>query len=772
MAEKEKEHSPTEMAMVAKSIDELVNKSFGFDITRDGEGNANGLWDSEINAFIDTATLKALFFSEDWVFITLDLLANKISSQTMPVMHTTIEDDQEVTVEDLDHPLTLLLENPNQWQDYHSWMYNVVIELFLMGNAIIWHNKRLNNLVILPAEMVTLDFNEDGSVKQYMMGSATVDDQGVLLLNTDTNLSFPVDEIIHIRRPNPASLLWGLSPFIPGRKSILFNRYTADYLNAFYLKQATPALAISIDRAVNEDVALRQLRAMENAYTGRRNMRRTMVLPKGVTVQPLSHSLADQKLMDHINSNRETILGLLKIPKHEVALQTSGSLGSEEHKIALRNFWESTLKPAMRQIAGSFTLFFKDELGPDRFFQFDIDDVEALQEDKEQKADTAIKLLAAGWTINEVRELFEKEPSDHEFADIPKPLVPSNTAPSLGQFSAPLEQPRQDILGRILGDDELQLILNKAGTTLDLEHKSLDEELNRESNEFIRMILEKFVDLAEIAIREFQNVATELKGSDEWTSPTGIIHKAKDLQFKVVRVNSRELAKKIQRAFDNLEESYVDDSVRILESSVEFGYNTQLRFVFNEPGIDEITALRTRDARRRRLLLEARGLQSFKQITKTHTERIMKQIQEGVSKSETIDDITRRIASTFAEPDKIIGKARTIARTETLSAVSQGQWAAVKNAQEVIPNLKKIWITAGDERVRPSHTNNNGVELSVDEKFANGLRFPRDPQGSAGEVINCRCTLVMVPPDEEIGDIPEDLGAEVNPPSRSGRRRS
>ena len=51
-------------------------KSLGFDdITQDSQ--ENGEWDTEVKAFIESHTLKGLFFSEDWVFITLDLIANE-----------------------------------------------------------------------------------------------------------------------------------------------------------------------------------------------------------------------------------------------------------------------------------------------------------------------------------------------------------------------------------------------------------------------------------------------------------------------------------------------------------------------------------------------------------------------------------------------------------------------------------------------------------------------------------------------------------------------
>lgn len=33
----------------------------------------------------------------------------------------------------------------------------------------------------------------------------------------------------------------------------------------------------------------------------------------------------------------------------------------------------------------------------------------------------------------------------------------------------------------------------------------------------------------------------------------------------------------------------------------------------------------------------------------------------------------------------------------------------------------------------------DGETVPIDAKFSNGLRFPRDPDGPADEVINCRC---------------------------------
>ena len=55
--------------------------------------------------------------------------------------------------------------------------------------------------------------------------------------------------------------------------------------------------------------------------------------------------------------------------------------------------------------------------------------------------------------------------------------------------------------------------------------------------------------------------------------------------------------------------------------------------------------------------------------------------------------------------------------------------------------MSKIWITAGDNRVRHSHAMLDGKEISLDGTFDNGCKRPRDPDGMASEICNCRCSL-------------------------------
>lgn len=95
-------------------------------------------------------------------------------------------------------------------------------------------------------------------------------------------------------------------------------------------------------------------------------------------------------------------------------------------------------------------------------------------------------------------------------------------------------------------------------------------------------------------------------------------------------------------------------------------------------------------------------------------------------------------------------RALLIARTETHSAL---QFASQQAALRSGIMLKKRWNTVQDERTRDfhngifSHRAMDGQIVSIDGSFSvprrgggfEAILFPGDPNGSAGNIINCRC---------------------------------
>lgn len=94
-------------------------------------------------------------------------------------------------------------------------------------------------------------------------------------------------------------------------------------------------------------------------------------------------------------------------------------------------------------------------------------------------------------------------------------------------------------------------------------------------------------------------------------------------------------------------------------------------------------------------------------------------------------------------------RSATIARTEVGKLASFTQIRVVeKAALETGAVFKKQWIPFLDERTRVNHSAMQGSEpIPMENKFVVGgesLDRPRDPNGSAGNVINCRCTMKFV----------------------------
>lgn len=739
----------------------------GYDLMRDGTSDSGiGIWGDEVKAFLDLMTLKGLFFSEAWVYIVVDLVASKLANLPLNTYEKRVENGKENIVPVPTSAVTPIVDSPNKFQDYMAWMYTLVADLTLLGNSIQWGPQVSNMMLPIPAESINIEFDpKTFQISQYVSYSGTSSDQ----FDRKVVAKFNPADICHIRRPNPGSLLWGLSPFVAGRKGVLFNRYSSEYLNNFYLKGATSGLALEMSKEANEKVALRLLRSFENAYTGRRNQRRTMVLPKGVQAKQVAQSLSDQLLPEMINMNREDILALLKVPKHEVGLQTQGSLGSEEFKQALKNFWVSTLKPTGSMVAGALTKFWAAKLGPNQFVDFDYSGVEILKDDEMAKAKLATEMKTTH-TLNEVRAKVYGDPP-LEGGDVTPPQ--GNTAPQTG---AP-QQGTMSLSGQEVAESNGALPSSEKS----VETKDAVVSVHKDKVEAFKKSNDGWFARREAAVKEVTEKAhtkilAETVGMFAQLSPTfkriarkyigtkayaSAVHKADD-ESKLKVTDRIELRRKLREAIDKFESSWVAGNVKTLESVVDTGYDVTLKFPFNLPSEQEIAAIRERGIQKRRQILEDRGIESFANMNETTTDKVLGIIQDGIANNKTIDQIADDIGEKFSKVEGIKGRAETIARTETLTAVSLGQAAAMQDAASVIPNLKKMWLSADDDRVRDSHRAVDGEVQAWDDPFTNQLYFPHDPQGPAEEVINCRCTFVALPADQM-----QDISGD-NLPSNEG----
>lgn len=84
-----------------------------------------------------------------------------------------------------------------------------------------------------------------------------------------------------------------------------------------------------------------------------------------------------------------------------------------------------------------------------------------------------------------------------------------------------------------------------------------------------------------------------------------------------------------------------------------------------------------------------------------------------------------------------------IARTEGHRVQVSATMDAISDAKERGADVVKQWDATLDGRTRKSHARCDGEIREIDQKFSNGLMYPGDPAGGAGEVVNCRCALLQ-----------------------------
>jgi SPP1 gp7 family putative phage head morphogenesis protein len=118
-------------------------------------------------------------------------------------------------------------------------------------------------------------------------------------------------------------------------------------------------------------------------------------------------------------------------------------------------------------------------------------------------------------------------------------------------------------------------------------------------------------------------------------------------------------------------------------------------------------------------------------------EKLRETLLEGLSKTETVNEMQQRVRDLFGFSE---ARSLKIARTETGQAAAPARDAAMDEL-----GVEKIqWWTAGDTEVRETHQFLEGMVVPRGMPFPNGCLYPCDPGGPAEQIINCRCAAVPV----------------------------
>jgi len=135
-------------------------------------------------------------------------------------------------------------------------------------------------------------------------------------------------------------------------------------------------------------------------------------------------------------------------------------------------------------------------------------------------------------------------------------------------------------------------------------------------------------------------------------------------------------------------------------------------------------------------------------VGETTSKNILSAIRAGELGGFSVAEIGRLVQASVFNETVTDARARTIARTESAGAMSQGNWDQATAMGDLYQS--KEWLAFEDNKTRDSHRGCMGQgRIPFNDAFVGSgggflerpMQYPLDPAGSAADSINCRCIL-------------------------------
>lgn len=135
---------------------------------------------------------------------------------------------------------------------------------------------------------------------------------------------------------------------------------------------------------------------------------------------------------------------------------------------------------------------------------------------------------------------------------------------------------------------------------------------------------------------------------------------------------------------------------------------------------------------------------------------VASQVARGAAAGESIPAIADRVAEVLdaTGTERWPNRAVVVARTETIGALNAGRSDAFQAVATALGgDFEEAWLATIDHRTRPAHRAADMQRVPLGTPFTVGgehLMRPGDPNGSAANVIQCRCSTLLLRPGEEV----------------------
>ena len=641
---------------------------------------------------------------DPFVGIAVSKIAMTMAGLPVKVYRKEIVNGKTEYEEDINHPANEILENPNPFNSFTDIQSHIAQSLILSGDVYLSIEKAKSGIEIYPKESDKMKVKPDstGAIASYVYYDKQPGEK-----------TYKPEEICHIRNYDCTSPYYGRSPLVSIQDIILLNYYATQTNKAIFRNGPIPAGMFLTDFDLTDEQKATLIKSFEARHKGAENRGKIGVAPAFVKdFKIIQFDVKDMLYNEQTRLMREIIFAQLGLPPFTGGVMEYANYANARPQDRL--FYQNTIIPMARidDEAKTRQILWR-YYDPSRSYVYrhDFTGIPALQEnEKEKAANYAILVRHDILTANEARQVGYNLP----------PVEGGEDLYSTRNRLRPTVSGEMNV-GDDYSKDRFALIRfqkDKLSPTKYSWWKSFDIRLSQEEEKFERLIKQYFRGQQRRVISALDNYTNNGKT----LSKLDIYSKAEipsdpDKIFNLAAENEilKEMSTPVFR-----------EGLRRGAESVYDEFS--LDFVFNVRNVRVIEAIDSFNS-------------ALTRINDLNYDTIRSILSEGYNNGLSLSEITKNIRDEF---DIWVGyRPERIARTEMLGVLNRGGILGYEQAEIA----KMEWVTTQDEYTRDAHSAVDGQTINVGERFNVGgelLMHPGDPSGSAGNIVNCRCTTMPV----------------------------
>lgn len=331
------------------------------------------------------------------VFKCIDLVASNVSTNKYYLQRVNGDNDVDHVTE---HPALKLLKRPNRFQTSADLLYQISTHIDVAGVSYLYPVKSLDNSNYV--ELWALNPNK----MKVVPNDKTMISHYEYKVKGKTE-RFEVGDIIEIKRPNPFNPIEGLSTIEKSRFEIEGVLNAITWNSKFFANGAMPSGILRTEQSLSDD-SFRRLKEEYNAnYAGKDNAGKLMLLDKGLTFEQMMLKQKDMDFMEQRKFSRDEILAMFGVPKGILYADDVNRANAEAAKYF---FGEHTLSPRLDLIFEKLNVFYLPLFANSDKLEFVYES--PVPENLDYSLQRKEKSVNRWLTINEVRAEDGYEPVD------------------------------------------------------------------------------------------------------------------------------------------------------------------------------------------------------------------------------------------------------------------------------------------------------------------------------------------------------------------------